>query len=85
VNTQFKAVMTKIGIMKTMFENHPTTANEVNDRNWLDTCLVLVNRIRELEDHIREDMCDIEYECRYCHKSRVLLGIKPKAIGESDG
>jgi len=48
-DTQLKAVINKIRIMKMMFANHDATAQEVNDRMWVDTCEILIDHIEELE------------------------------------
>ena len=49
IDQNVKAVANKINIMKQMFANHNATTQEVNDRMWVDTCLVLIDHIAKLE------------------------------------
>ena len=44
-----KAVLNKVAVWKHMYSEHDPTADEINDRNWLNMCVVLSDRIKELE------------------------------------
>ena len=46
---RLKAVLHKIHVFNEIFSNHLPTADEIHDRNTLDMCQVLVDRIAELE------------------------------------
>ena len=47
-----QAVLNKIDVWKQMYANHEATADEINDRNWHGMCVVLADRIEELERRI---------------------------------
>ena len=49
-----KAVLNKVAVWKQMYANHEATADEINDRNWHGMCVVLTDRISELEAQLVE-------------------------------
>ncbi len=49
---RLSAVLHKIYVFREMFSNHLPTADEIHDRNTLDMCQVLVDRIAELEAQV---------------------------------
>ena len=49
-----KAVLNKVAVWKQMYANHEATADEINDRNWHGMCVVLTDRISELEAQLAE-------------------------------
>ena len=55
-----KAVLNKVAVWKQMYANHEATADEINDRNWHGMCVVLTDRISELEaqlEHFNRHIC----------------------------
>ena len=53
-NSIVRAVIHKIGVMKMMFANHEPTVTEILDRQWVNTCEVLIKRIEQLEAKVAE-------------------------------
>ena len=51
-DTILKAVLNKVAVWKQMYSEHDPTADEINDRNWLSMCVVLSDRITELEEQL---------------------------------
>ena len=61
-DTILKAVLNKVYVWKKMYANHEATADEINDRNWHGMCVVLTDRISELESIINKARVDPDAE-----------------------
>ena len=72
-DTILKAVLNKVAVWKQMYSDHDPTADEINDRNWLNMCVVLSDRIKELEAKLNlQDSVVRDVEARFKYAEAQL-------------
>ena len=78
-----KAVLNKVAVWKQMYANHEATADEINDRNWHGMCVVLTDRISELEEinnQANTELQTVQREADSAHKRITTMEAQLEAV-----